>query len=128
VTFDGTAMSVNDNSLQADVSGEIFLESILSHSASKFRITGGEILIGDTFYDFVFGKARILPMESQNSDSMLILGQIMDDQGNINTVRLSVTTSSLDDLGSEPIGLEINSPSKIAKQWTLVASGQLSLM
>ena len=129
VSFDGLATSLDDD-LVADMDGDIYLESITTGTDSfKLRITGGEILIGDTFYDFVFGKARL--SSSDDGTSMVILGQVMDDQGNVNTIRLTLdaTTAFTSDFGSEPFSFEIDpSRSKIAKQWTLDASGDFSLL
>ncbi len=130
VSFDGLATSLDDDSLITDVDGDIYLESITTGTDSfKLRITGGEILIGDTFYDFVFGKARL--SSSDDGTSMIILGQVMDDQGNVNTIRLTLDTvkALTEDFGSESIPFEIDpSNSKIAKQWTLDASGDFSLL
>ena len=129
VSFDGLATSLDDD-LVADMDGDIYLESITTGTDSfKLRITGGEILIGDTFYDFVFGKARL--SSSDDGTSMVILGQVMDDQGNVNTIRLTLdaTTAFTSDFGSEPFSFEIDpSRSKIAKQWALDASGDFSLL
>lgn len=67
----------------------------------------------------------------QKSNSGIILGQIMDDQGNVNTIRLTLDTATAltDDFGTESVQFEIDSSrSKIAKQWTLDASGEFSLL
>ena len=133
ITLDGSAISLDDDSVVTDLEGEIFLETLVTgHDTSKFRITGGEILIGDTFYDFVFGKARVSSSgTSGEKDSMIILGQVMDDEGNVNTIKILVHPSSplTGDFGLEPVDLEIKMPqSKFAKQWGLSASGQLSLL
>ena len=133
ISFDGSATSLNDDSVVTDVDGEIFLETQVTRSdTTKFRVTGGEILVGDTFYDFVIGKARVSSSgTSGEKDSLLILGQVMDDQGNVNTIKIFVhaANSLSGDFGLEPIDLEIKMPqSKIAKHWSLSASGQLSLL
>ena len=129
VSFDGLATSLDDD-LVADVDGDIYLESITTGTDSfKLRITGGEILIGDTFYDFVFGKARL--SSSDDGTSIVILGQVMDDQGNVSTIRLTLDTATAltDDFGSESVSFDIDpSRSKIAKQWALDASGDFSLL
>ena len=128
ISFDGLATSLDDD-LVTDVDGDIYLESITTGADSfKLRVTGGEILIGDTFYDFVFGKARL--SSSDDGTSMIILGQVMDDQGNVNTIRLTLdaTTALTGDFGSESVSFEIDPSSKIAKQWTLDASGEFSLL
>ncbi len=130
VSFDGSATSLDDNSLVTDVNGDIYMESMTTGTDSfKLRVTGGEILVGDTFYDFVFGKARL--SSSDDGTSMIILGQVMDDQGNVHTLRLTLnaTTALTGDFGSEPVQFEIDpSNSKIAKQWTLDASGDITLV
>lgn len=130
LSFDGTVSSLNDSET-ADVSGEIFIETLGSlEDTSKFRVTGGEIVVGDTFYDFVFGKARITSSgQSDQKDSMTIIGQIISDEGDVNTIRISLdSTMPLEgDFGLEPIDVEIIAPqSKISNQWSVSAQGQLS--
>ncbi len=130
ISFNGLATSLDDDSIVSDVDGDIYLESITTGTDSfKLRITGGEILIGDTFYDFVFGKARL--SSSDGNTSMIILGQVMDDQGNINTIRLTLDTATAltGEFGTEPVLFDIDSSrSKIAKQWCIDASGEFSLL
>ena len=132
ITIDGFASFLDDDTVVSNLEGEIFLESLVTGSEStKLRITGGEILVGDTFYDFVIGKARLSSSgTSGEKDSMIILGQVMDDQGNVNTIRLSLDgTTSLDDFGSESVDFEINSSrSKIASQWGFDGVGLLSTL
>lgn len=131
ISFDGTATSLDDDSL-ADVDGEIFMETLANESgSSKFKVTGGEILIGDTFYDFVMGKARTSSTgPAGEKDTLVLIGQVMSDQGDINTIKLILDSpvSFVGEFGSEPLELDINPKSKIAKQWHLSASGQLSLI
>ena len=132
ISIGGFASSLDDDTVVSNMEGEIFLESLMTATEStKLRITGGEILVGDTFYDFVIGKARLSSSgTSGEKDSMIILGQVMDDQGNINTIRLSLDgTTSLDDFGSESVDFEINSSrSKIASQWGFDGVGLLSTL
>jgi len=128
-TFTGTATSLDDNSLVSSVDGNIYLESLTTGNDSfKLRVTGGDILIGDTFYDFVFGKARFA--SSDGSTSVIVLGQIMDDSGNVSTIRLTLNTATsiTGDL-SAPVPFTVDSSrSKIAKQWSLDATGDFSLV
>jgi len=128
-SFTGTATSLDDESIVSTVDGNIYLESITTGSDSfKLRVTGGDILIGDTFYDFVFGKARLV--SSDGDTSVIVLGQIMDDQGNVSTIRLTLNTATpiTSDL-SAPVPFTIDSSrSKIAKQWSLDATGDFSLV
>lgn len=132
ISIDGTASSLFDESVTSDVSGEIFIENLVTTSkVSKFKVTGGEIFVGDNIYDVVFGKARISSSgPSGEKDSMVLILQAMDTEGNTNTIRLGLNFGSAleGDFGTEPIELETVSNSKISGQWSLNVSGELSLL
>jgi len=132
ISIDGTASSLFDESVTSDVAGEIFIENLVTASkVSKFKVTGGEIFVGDNIYDVVFGKARISSSGSSGEkDSMVLIVQTIDSEGNGNTIRLTLDFESAleGDFGTEPIELEIIKNSKISGQWSLSASGQLSLL
>ncbi len=132
ISIDGTASSLFDESVTSNVSGEIFIENLVTESTvSKFKVTGGEIFVGDNIYDVVFGKARISSTgPSGEKDSMVLILQAIDSEGNGNTIRLTLNFDSAleGDFGTEPIELEIIKNSKISGQWSLSASGQLSLL
>jgi len=133
ISFDGVATSLDDDTIIADVSGEVFIENLVTgKDTSKFRVTSGEILIGDTFYDLIFGKARVTSSgPSGEKDSMILIGQIMDDDGNVTTIRLSLDSpvSFSDESGLEPVEVEINMQrSKVAHEWSLSGSGQISVL
>ena len=132
ISIDGIASSLFDESVTTDVSGEIFIENLVTTSkVSKFKVTGGEIFVGDNIYDVVFGKARISSSgPSGEKDSMVLILQAMDTEGNTNTIRLGLNFGSAleGDFGAEPIELETVSNSKISGQWSLNVSGELSLL
>ncbi len=132
ISIDGMASSLFDESVTTAVSGEIFIENLVTTSkVSKFKVTGGEIFVGDNIYDVVFGKARISSTgPSGEKDSMVLILQAIESVGNGNTIRLSIDFDSAleGDFGTEPIELEIIKNSKISGQWSLSASGQLSLL
>ncbi len=132
ISIDGMASSLFDESVTSDVSGEIFIENLRTDSkVTKFKVTGGEIFVGDEIYDVVFGKARISSSgPSEEKDSMVLILQSMDSEGNGNTIRLSLDFESAleGNFGIEPIELKIIKSSKISGQWSLSASGQLSLL
>ncbi len=132
ISIDGIASSLFDESVTTDVSGEIFIENLVTTSkVSKFKVTGGEIFVGDNIYDVVFGKARISSSgPSGEKDSMVLILQAMDTEGNTNTIRLGLNFGSAleGDFGVEPIELETVSNSKISGQWSLNVSGELSLL
>jgi len=57
ISFDGTATSIYDESVTSELEGEIFIENLMTGSnTSKFKVTGGEIIVGDNLYDAAFGK------------------------------------------------------------------------
>jgi len=113
------------------VSGEVFLETLGSFKdTSKFRVTGGEIFVGENIYDIVFGKARVSSSgPSGENNSLIVIGQVMDFEGNGNTLRLSLDLEKIieGDL-SEPIELDVLSKSKISREWSVMASGSLSVL
>lgn len=129
ISFDGSASSLNDSETAA-VSGEIFMEPLGSiKDTAKFRVNGGQILVGDTSYDFVFGKARMTSSDqSGNNDSITIIGQIISDNGDVKTVRilLGSATPLEGDFGLEPINVEMMPQSTISREWSVSAQGQLS--
>ncbi len=112
------------------VTGELFVENLVTENYfAKLKVTGGEIHVGQTTYDLAFGKVRITSNDAVKN-SMVLIGQVIDDQGNGNTIRMNIDSAQPleGDFGQEPIDLQINSPqSKIAGQWILEGNGKLSL-
>ncbi|MCH8323658.1 MAG: hypothetical protein IH813_00930 [Thaumarchaeota archaeon] len=131
ISFDGTATSIYDESVTTGLSGEIFIENLMTGSnTSKFKVTGGEIIVGDNIYDAAFGKVRVSSLGvSGEKDSMVIIIQTFDSEDNDNTIKLTLLFDSAikADLGTEPINFEIKPNSKISEQWFLSGSGTLSL-
>jgi len=133
ITFDGSATSIDDESI-VDAEGQIFIENLLTinDNISKFRVTGGEISIDNTFYDIVFGKARVSSSGSSGEkDIVVLLGQVIDfvdEDDESSTLKLVINSeASLEgDFGLVPISIEILPQSKIAGHWYLSGSGQLS--
>ena len=135
ISFDGSATSM-DNEFIVDAEGQIFIENLLTvnDNISKFRVTGGEISIDNTFYDIVFGKARVSSSGTSGEiDTVVLLGQVIDfadEDDDSSTLKLVIDseTSLEGDLGLEPINIEILPQSKIAGNWYLSGSGELSLL
>jgi len=129
LSFDGSATSMDDT-MTTDLSGEIYVESFsTSNSVSTFRVTGGELFVGDELYDVVFGKMRVIsPSDPNANDAILLISEVIDEQGNITTLRVSLTSEvSLDGDLAGPVDLKVLSPqSKIAGQWFLDASAQMT--
>lgn len=130
ISFDGTASSLFDESVTADTSGEIFLENLPTGSQiSKFRVTGGEIVVGENIYDLAFGKARVSSSgPSGEKDSMVLIGQVIDFEGNQNTLRLTLDLSESLEGEFDSIDFEILPTSKISRQWSVSAQGQMSVV
>jgi len=131
ISFDGTATSIYDESVTTELSGEIFIENLMTGSnTSKFKVTGGDIIIGDNIYDAAFGKVRVssLGVEGEK-DSLVVIIQTFDSEDNDNTIKLTLLFdfAITADLGTEPISFEIKPNSKISKQWFLSGSGTISL-
>ncbi len=126
ISFTGSATSTDDDSI-VDAEGEIYIESLMTgESASKYTVTGGEITIDDTFYEYVFGKVRV------SSGNMIIIGQVLDWTGDDDSTTIKLVIHSDmplgGDFGSEPIDVEILPQSKIAGQWHLSGTGSLSII
>ena len=131
ISFDGTATSIYDESVTTGLEGEIFIENLMTGSnTSKFKVTGGDIIVGTNIYDAAFGKVRVSSLGvSGEKDSMVIIIQTFDSEDNDNTIKFTLLFDSAikADLGTEPISFEIKPNSKISKQWFLSGSGTLSL-
>ena len=129
LSFDGIALEIDDFSNVSTFNGEFFLENLASENTKKFRITGGELFIGETeVYDVVFGKARLSSSgPGGDKDSMIVIAQTSDGV-DIRTLRLSIDLSEAFDSETESVDIEILSPqSKIASLWFLSGIGSLTL-
>jgi hypothetical protein len=130
LAFDGVASQIGDASNIQTLDGQLFLENqVTGDHTKKFRVTGGEISIGeDEIYDIVFGKARLSSSgHGGEKDSMIVIAQASN-TGDIRTLKLSINLSEEFDSDVTSSEIEILSPqSKIASQWFLSATGELGL-
>ena len=131
ISFDGTATSIYDDSVTDEMSGILFMENqVTKQDAVKFKITSGEIEIGEDIYDVAFGKARLSSSGTGGEEnSLVIVMQTIDSLENENTVKITlvITTSLEEEFGNPPEEFEISDNSKISEQWFLDGSGELSL-
>ena len=129
--FEGSAQTIDGEQTEVEMSGEIFLETLIQgNRLTKFKITGGDLIIGEQFYDLAFGKARATSAGAGgDNDSLLLISQVTDAEGNLMTLKILLdATTQIEAIGSEPVEVEIMMPqSKIAGQWMLSGSGQLTL-
>jgi len=131
ISFEGMVTSVYDTSIETEMSGELFMENqVTTSNTSKFKISSGEVIIGNNIYDVAFGKARLSSSgpEGEN-DSLVIVLQTIDSEDNDNTIKITLGfTSPLEgEFGSSSEEFEILDNSKVSGQWILEGSGQLSL-
>ncbi len=130
LSFEGTAVEIGDKSIIETLSGELFLENQLTGSHSKkFRVTGGEIFVGDSeVFDVIFGKARLTSSgPGGEKDSMIVIAQTSDGV-DVRTLKLSIDLSEEFTTDTESSEIEILFPqSKIASLWFLSATGNLGL-
>jgi len=131
ISFDGSSTSKTD-STQSDVSGEVFLESLVTRDNSdKFRVIGGIISIGDATHDIIFGKARSSSSgPSGEKDSMVLIAQLIDEEGNAHTIKLILDfEKSLEgNFGIESMNFEIKPQSAVSNDWSISATGQLTVL
>ncbi len=131
VTMDGSASAVSDMSSEAEYSGEIFLESIVARdNQSKFKVTGGHITIDGETYEVLFGKTRTSLGFSGEKDTMVVICQLLDSNGETTTMKLLLkTTGEFEgNFGSEPESVNVVMPSStVASKWLLDGTGSISL-
>jgi hypothetical protein len=131
ISFEGIALSIYDESVTTEMSGELFMENqVTTSDTSKFKISSGEVIIGNNIYDVAFGKARASSSgpEGEN-DSLVIVLQTIDSQENDNTIKITLGFNAPleGEFGSPAEDFEILDNSKVSGQWILDGSGQLSL-
>ncbi|MGY5151122.1 MAG: DUF4200 domain-containing protein [Candidatus Nitrosopumilus sp. bin_6a] len=130
LSFDGEASEISNSSNVQTLNGQLFLENqVTGDKAKKFRVTGGEISIGEEeIYDIVFGKARLSSSgPGGDKDSMIVIAQVSN-TGEVRTLKLSINLSEEFNSDTEAAVIEILSPqSKIASQWFLSGIGDLGL-
>jgi len=131
ISFKGTALSIYDDSVEAEMSGQLFMENqVTTPNTSKFKIVSGEVIVGDDIYDVVFGKARASSSgQSGDEYSLVIVLQTIDSEENDNTIKITLGFNSPleGEFGSPAEDFEILDNSKVSGQWILDGSGQLSL-
>ena len=123
------ASTSSDSSTQSRMSAKIYLDTLISGpDVSKFSVIGGQVLAGDTSYDILFGKARITGGQAQQT--MTLVAQIMDDDANVTTLKLTLNLdSSLQDIDQGLVDVEVlSTKSTIGDSWTLEGSGQILLL
>ena len=131
LSFDGTATSLIVNDVTENISADLFIKTLaITDVSSKFQVTGGEIHVGDQTYDVAFGKARTSSVGSSGlKDSMILIGQIMDLEGNTNSIKISLNFDndfeSIKELEEVDFKL-IESKNKIVDSWDLSGSGKIT--
>jgi len=131
ISFKGMALSIYDESVTTEMTGELFMENQVTKSnTSKFKILSGEFLIGGEIFDVAFGKARLSSSgPSGEEDSLVIVLQTIDSKENDNTIKITLGFNSPleGEFGIPAEEFEILDNSKVSGQWILDGSGKLSL-
>jgi len=131
ISFEGMALSIYDESVTTEMSGELFMENqVTTSDTSKFKILSGEVIVGNDIYDVAFGKARLSSSgPSGEEDSLVIVLQTIDSEENNNTIKITLGFNAPleGEFGSPPEEFEILDNSKVSGQWILDGSGKLSL-
>ncbi|MDH3677683.1 MAG: hypothetical protein OEQ12_05205 [Nitrosopumilus sp.] len=131
ISFDGIASSIFDESVTTEMSGELFMENqVTTLDTSKFKIRAGELIIGNTLYDVVFGKARLSSSgPTGQEDSLVIVLQTIDSEDNYNTIKITLGFNSPLEggFGSSAEKFEILENSKVSGQWILDGNGESAL-
>jgi len=129
LSFEGEASKISDSSNIESFTGELFLENqVTGNDAKKFRVTGGELFIGENeVYDVVFGKSRLSSSgHGGDKDSMIVIAQTSNGV-DVRTLKLNINLSEVFDSDAESYDIEILSPkSKIASEWFLGGLGTLA--
>jgi len=128
LSFDGIASQISDSSNEVSFDGKLFLENqYTGKHLKKFRITGGEIFVGDgEVYDIIFGKARLTSSGPGGEKNKMIVIAQASNGVDVNTLKLQIHFSEPFNSTTESVDLEILSPqSKIASQWFLGGTGTL---
>jgi len=131
ISFEGIALSIYDESVTTEMSGELIMENQVTKSnTSKFKITTGKVMVGEDEYDVAFGKARLSSSgPSGEEESLVIVLQTIDSEENDNTIKITLGFDSPleGEFGSPAEEFEILDNSKVSGQWILDGSGKLSL-
>lgn len=112
---------------EGSVVGSVFLENVATRdNVAKFKVTGGEILVGDSVaYDVVFGKARIV--KGPAGDILMIIAQIIDSEENVSTIRLAMEAGELkDNIAKGPADFSLGPQSKISNKLIVGGTGQIA--
>jgi len=130
INFEGTAISIYDETVTTEMSGKFFMENqVTTSDTSKFDINSGEVIIGNNVYDIVFGKARASSSgPSGDEDSLVIVAQTIDSEGNDNTIKMTLGFGILNgNIGDSDEEFEIMENSKVSQQWILEGAGELKI-
>ncbi len=131
ISLEGIALSIYDETVTTEMSGELFMENqVTTSNTSKFKILSGEFLIGGEIFDVAFGKARLSSSgPSGEENSLVIVLQTIDSEENDNTIKITLGFDSPleGEFGSQAEEFEILDNSKVSGLWILDGSGKLSL-
>ncbi len=126
IAFDGMAKS--KTKADAAMEGTLYLESMKkTANAAKYKVTAGKLTIAGENYDVLFGKARATSTtDVKTSTNMILIAEVMKPDGEITTMKIHLQNNT--SLDNETSTWSMNPHSKIAGQWSLDATGSMSLV
>ena len=110
--------------------GTLYLETMTERSnVSKYRVSGGQVIIDGQSYDVLFGKARATSTNNASAEStMILLAEVMKPDGQVTTMKfLMKNDSSLNSATETSSWSVLNPESKIAGSWKMDAKATMSM-
>ncbi|MFB5606491.1 MAG: hypothetical protein ACE5RG_00155, partial [Candidatus Nitrosomaritimum yanchengensis] len=129
LNLDGMAHSQSKTA--SSLEGSLYLESMEKGSkVSKYKISGGQILIDGENYDILFGKARATSNSSTKVGSnMVLIAEVMKPSGEVTTMKILMQSdSSLNAQTDSSTWSVMNPQSKIAGSWKMDAQATMSMI
>jgi len=128
LNLDGTAQSQSKASSYME--GALYLETMTERSnISKYRVSGGQVIIDGESYDVLFGKARATSTNNTSAEStMILLAEVMKPNGEVTTMKLLLKNDSSINSEAETSSWAVMNPeSKLAGSWKMDAQATMSL-
>ncbi|MBT8252210.1 MAG: hypothetical protein KJO99_05200 [Nitrosopumilus sp.] len=124
-------MAKSATKADAAMEGTLYLESMKNiGSVIKYKVPAGKLSINGEAYDVLFGKARaISSTDAKVKTNMVLIAEVMKPNGEITTMKILLqSTGSLNNETDTSAWSVMNSKSKIAGEWSLDATGNMSLV
>lgn len=124
-------MAKSEIKADAAMEGALYLESMKkTGNVVKYKVPAGKLSINGENYDVLFGKARaISSTDAKVKTNMVLIAEVMKPNGEITTMKILLqSNNSLNNETNTSAWSVVNSKSKIANEWSLDATGNMSLV